>query len=255
MLIDTHCHLADPAFSADVGEVVSRAVAAGVHHTVVIGESAAAAERAFELAAGDARLSVSTGVHPHDASGWCADEEARLRRAAARPELVAIGEIGLDYHYDHSPRPRQQEVFDLQMAIAAELERPVVIHAREADDDIAAILRNYPRVTAVLHSFSSGVDLLRTGVALGHYVSLSGMLTFKSWRLDDAVREVPLERLLVETDAPYLAPVPCRGKRNEPGYVVAVAKRLADVVGTSFERISEITTENAVRVFGARLRM
>src|SRR6185295_15601310 len=128
MLIDTHCHLADPAFAADVDEVVSRAVAAGVRHTVVIGESAAAAERAFELAAADARLSVSTGVHPHDATSWGPEEEARIRRAAARPELVALGEMGLDYHYDHSPRSRQQDAFEAQMRLAAELAQPVVIH-------------------------------------------------------------------------------------------------------------------------------
>lgn len=253
MLVDSHCHLADPAFAADVSEVVDRAEAAGVHHIVVIGESPDTAARVLALAGQDQRLSATAGVHPHVATSWSTETEVWLRAVVADPRVVAVGEMGLDYHYDSSPRDAQLAAFDAQMAIAGGAGKPAVIHAREADDDVAAVLRNHPSTVAILHSFSSGVGLLRAGLALGHYVSWSGMITFKSWRMDDSVRSVPPERLLVETDGPYLAPVPHRGHRNEPGYVVTVARRLAEVVGLSFERICELTTANAVRVLGPRL--
>jgi TatD DNase family protein len=161
--------------------------------------------------------------------------------------------MGLDYHYDHSPREAQREVFDRQLGLATAARRPAVIHAREADDDVAAILRNHPRATAILHSFSSGPALLRAGLELGHYVSFSGMITFKSWRLDAAIQEVPLDRLLVETDAPYLAPVPHRGRRNEPAFVERMAARLAEVRGRPLQEMLELTSANAARVFGPRL--
>jgi TatD DNase family protein len=177
----------------------------------------------------------------------------RLARLAARAEVVAVGEAGLDYHYDHSPRDRQRAAFEAQLALADRVGKPIVVHAREADDDLAAMLREHSGVTAVLHSFSSGDTLLDAALDLGHYVGLSGMLTFRSWRRDDAVRRVPLERLLVETDAPYLAPVPNRGKRNEPAWVVHTAARLAQVLGIEIERVREITTDNARRLFGPRV--
>jgi TatD DNase family protein len=252
MLIDTHCHLADPAYAPDRLEVLERAWAAGLARVVVIGESRTSAELALELVAGEPRLSLATGIHPHDASGWDVSEEW-LRHFVTDPRVVAVGETGLDYHYDHSPRADQQRAFEAQLALAATIQKPAVIHAREADDDVAAILGAHPGVSAILHSFSSGMGLLRAGLVLGHYVSFSGMVTFKNWRLDEAILETPMDRLLLETDGPYLAPVPHRGKRNEPGFVSAVAERVARVRGMALDELIAVTGKNAARVFQFRL--
>jgi len=249
MLIDTHCHLADPAYDADRLAVLARAWAVGLARIVVIGESPSTAERALALAAEEPRLAVTAGVHPHDASGWSAETRDRLRSFLARPEIVAAGEMGLDYHYDHSPRDAQRATFEAQLLLAREAGKPAVIHAREADDDVAAMLRAHPDVPAVLHSFSSGPGLLRAGLDLRHYVSFSGMVTFKNWVLDQAVLDTPLDRILVETDGPYLAPVPHRGARNEPGFVRHVAERLAAVRGMPVDELIAATGANAARVF------
>ena len=253
MLIDTHCHLADPAFEADRDAVLARAGAAGVGHIVAIGESQDRAEAAVALARSTPGISATAGLHPHDARLW-SDEKGRwLEEATAWPEVVAIGETGLDYHYDFSPRDRQRVAFEAQMELAARSGRPAIIHAREADDDVLSVLRNHPRATAILHSFSSGPDLCRGAVALGHYVSWSGMITFRNWSSDALIREVPAERLLVETDGPYLAPVPMRGKRNEPAFVKHTSERLAQVLGLTAEECAERTEANAARVFGPRV--
>jgi TatD DNase family protein len=253
VLVDTHCHLADPAYDPDREAVLARAWAAGVRHVIAVGESRESAARALALAEREARVSATAGLHPHDASSWDAAYGAWLADALRHPAVVAAGEMGLDYHYDHSPRPVQRVVFDTQLALARSADKPVVIHAREADDDVAAALRNHPAVTAVLHSFSSGLGLLRAGVALGHYVSFSGMVTFRSWALDDAIRETPLDRILVETDGPFLAPVPHRGSRNEPGYVRCVAERLAEVLHLDLDAVIAATGANAARLFGPRV--
>jgi TatD DNase family protein len=157
--------------------------------------------------------------------------------------------MGLDYHYDHSSRAAQRTAFEAQLILAREAGKPAVIHAREADDDVAAILRGHPDVSAILHSFSSGPGLLRAGLDLRHYVSFSGMVTFKNWRLDHAILDTPLDRILVETDGPYLAPVPHRGKRNEPAFVHFTAERIAAVRGIPVEEIIAATAANAARVF------
>jgi len=253
MLVDTHCHLGSEQFAADTEAVLERAWAAGVAHVVVIGESVAAAERALALAGSHARLSATAGVHPHDAAGWTGETETWLRSILRDPRVVAAGEMGLDYHYDHSPRAAQQAAFERQLELAAEAGKPAVIHAREADDDVAAVLARHPGVTAILHSFSSGPGLLRAALASGHYVSFSGMVTFRNWQDDAAVRAVPADRLLLETDAPYLAPVPHRGRRNEPAYVRDTAVRLAAVREVEPERLIAETGANARRVFGVRL--
>jgi len=250
MLVDTHCHLADPAYDPDRPEVLARAWAAGVGRIVAIGETRAAADRARAFAAAEPRISVTAGIHPHDASGWSDEARDWLREVLPRPEVVALGEIGLDYHYDHSPRDAQRTAFGAQMKLASEAGKPAVIHAREADDDVAAVLRAHPEVPAVLHSFSSGPGLLRAGLDLRHYVSFSGMVTFKNWRLDHAVLETPLDRILVETDGPYLAPAPHRGKRNEPAFVRHTAERVAAVRGLPVEELIAATAANAARVFG-----
>lgn len=253
MLVDSHCHLADSAFDPDRPAVLERAWAAGVAHIVVIGETPESARRALALAESDPRISATAGLHPHEAKHWTADSETWLRQQLENPRVVAAGEMGLDYHYDHSPRDTQRAVFDQQLGIAAAAGRPAVIHAREADDDILAVLRNHPRATAILHSFSSGLGLLRAGLELGHYVSFSGMITFRNWQLDEAIPEIPLDRLLVETDAPYLAPVPHRGRRNEPAFVRDTAARLAHVRGVPLEELLTSTGRNALRLFGPRL--
>jgi TatD DNase family protein len=229
--------------------VLARAQAAGVGHVVVIGTTLADSERAAALAAGRPGLSATAGVHPHEAKDWSPEAAERLRALLALPDVVALGETGLDYHYDHSPRPAQRRAFEAQLALAAELGKPVVVHAREADDDIAALLRD-TRATVVLHSFSSGRAVFDAGLAMGAYFSFSGMITFKNSVLADCLTACPPDRLLVETDAPHLAPVPHRGRRNEPAFVREVALALARARGAAFEEIVQQTTANARRAFG-----
>ncbi len=253
MLVDTHCHLGDGAYDPDRAEVVTRARQAGLGHIVVIGESAGAADRALELAEADPFLSATAGIPPHVASTWTTGTADWLAQRLRHRRVVAAGEMGLDYHYDHSPRDAQRRVFDLQLAAAAAAGKPAVVHAREADDDGAAALRNHPSTRAILHSFSSGLPLLQTALGLGHYVSFSGMVTFRTWTLDDAIRTAPLDRILIETDGPYLAPVPHRGQRNEPAFVSAVAARIAAVREAPLSSIIAATGANASRVFGIRL--
>jgi TatD DNase family protein len=252
MLIDTHCHLADPAYASDLPEVLDRAWTAGVGRVVVIGESRVNAEAALAMAEAEPRIVATAGVHPHNAREWSSESEAWLRELLRDPRIVAVGETGLDFHYDHSARSDQHRAFEAQLALAAESGKPAVIHAREADDEVAALLATHPEVIAILHSFSSGMALLRAGLVLRHYVSFSGMVTFKSWRLDDAILETPLDRLLLETDSPYLAPVPYRGKRNEPGFVRQVAERVATVRGIPVDELIAVTAKNAARVFGLK---
>lgn len=249
MLIDTHCHLADADYDADRAEVMARAWAGGVARIVVIGASRASAESALALAASEPRLSVVVGVHPHDAGAWSDETREWLRAILAHPQVVAAGEMGLDYHYDHAPRDAQRTTFEAQLRLAHELGQPAVIHAREADEEVAAILRAHPDVPAILHSFSSGPGLLRAGLDLRHYVSFSGMVTFKNWRLDQAILATPLDRILVETDGPYLAPVPHRGRRNEPAFVRHVAERIAAVRGLPVDDLIHASAANAARVF------
>jgi TatD DNase family protein len=254
MLVDSHCHLGSEQFATDLDEVLARAWEAGLGHIVVIGESPAAAARALEIAARDPRLSATAGVHPHEARSWTGETEAWLGAALQDPRVVAAGEMGLDYHYDHAPRAVQREVFDRQLALATAAGKAAVIHAREADEDVIAVLRNHPRATVILHSFSSGPALLQAALENGYYVSLSGMVTFKNWGRDDVVRAVPDDRLLVETDGPYLAPVPRRGKRNEPAFVRHTAEHIARVRGVAAETLMAGTGANAARVFGGRVR-
>jgi len=253
VLVDAHCHLGDAAFDQDRDAVLARARAAGVGHVVVIGATLDEAARAGALARATPGLSATAGVHPHEAKSWSPDAERRLRELLADPAMVAVGETGLDYHSDHSPRDAQRRAFEAQLGIAAELRRPVVVHAREADDDMAALLRAAARGPVVLHSFSSGTQVFEAGMDVGAYFSFSGMITFKSWTLADRVAACPPDRLLIETDAPYLAPVPHRGARNEPAFVREVAAALARTRGATLEAVAASTTGNAVRLFGPRL--
>jgi TatD DNase family protein len=252
MLVDSHCHLAAEQFAADLDQVIDRAWEAGVSYLIVIGESRKSAERALDLAAADRRIWATAGIHPHDAADWNEATAGWLKETLANPRIVAAGEMGLDYHYDHSPREVQQSVFEAQLAMAEQCGKAAVIHAREADEDVAAILRGRPGAVAILHSFSSGPELLKTGLELGSYVSFSGMITFKNWQRNAAIEAVPLDRILLETDAPYLAPTPHRGKRNEPAFVRRVAEQIALVRGMDADEVIAVTGQNAARVFGLR---
>ena len=235
--------------------MLARARAAGVAHVVVIGESVAGSERAAALARGALGLSATAGVHPHAAGGWSIEAAGHLRALLAAPELVAVGETGLDYHYMHAPKDRQRQAFEAQLALGLELGKPVIVHARDADDDMAAMLgavQSNPPVV-VLHSFSSGDAVWKAGMAINAYFSFSGMITFRNWTRTDRLTVCPSDRLLFETDAPYLAPVPHRGRRNEPAFVREVAARAATVRGESLDTLAQRTTDNARRCFGARI--
>lgn len=249
MLVDTHCHLTDPAFDADREAVVARMHEAGVARAIVIASDLTRLDSTIAWCASRDAFRIATGCHPHDAGTWSPELEASLVEAWRHPRVAAVGEIGLDYHYDHAPRHRQRDVFARQLALAAARDLPVAIHARDADDDVVAILRGEPRATVILHSFSSGPSLRDAGLAQGWYFSFSGMVTFKSWNHADTVRAVAPERLLVETDAPYLAPVPHRGRRNEPAHVALVARRVAEIREVTFDALVSATGDNAARLF------
>ena len=254
MLVDTHCHLADASFDEDRTEVLARASAAGVDHVVMIADTLAASRKVIRLAH-DLDMSATAGVHPHEASSWNEEVAGQIEAALDDPVVVAVGETGLDYHYDHSPRHVQRRVFEAQLALAAKHGKPVVVHAREADDDMAAMLATCDSgdPVVVLHSFSSGARVFDVGLAVGAYFSFSGMVTFKNWKQADCLSACPPDHLLVETDAPYLAPVPHRGKRNEPAFVLEVARKLAQIRGAAFEELARLTTANAERCFGERI--
>ena len=222
---------------------------------MVIADSVGRSEQACALAAQTPGLSATAGVHPHEASSWSDSARRRVSELLAAPEVVAVGETGLDYHYMHSPRETQRRAFEAHLELGRELGKPVIIHARDADDEMAAMLRALTPgdPIAVLHSFSSGDAVWEAGMAIGAYFSFSGMITFKNWDRTDRLSACPADRLLVETDAPYLAPVPHRGQRNEPAFVRAVAERAAALCGETLEALTQRTTENARRCFGSRL--
>jgi TatD DNase family protein len=253
MLVDSHCHLDFPDFAKDLDDIVARARAAGVGRMVTISTRVG---RFDELSAITARFDdiyCSIGTHPHHAAEEPDVTVADLIRIAAGPKVVAIGEAGLDYHYDNSPRDAQERGFRSHIAAARETGLPLVIHAREADNDIANILEEESKngtFPFVLHCFTGGRDLAQRGIALGGYVSFSGILTFKnSQSLRDIAANLPQDRILVETDAPYLTPNPWRGSRNEPAYVAETARVLAEVRGVSRDAIAAQTTENFFDLF------
>jgi TatD DNase family protein len=256
--IDSHCHLADAAFAADLGDVVSRAQAAGLERVLVILEAGNAGEaaQAAHLEAMWPAVRTSIGVHPHQAHQFSdhPEQAADVVRSqlAATPSARAIGEIGLDYHYDYSPRDVQQRAFRAQLRLARETKLPVVIHTREADADTLACLREEGQgeVRGVLHCFTGTLELAQAGLELGFYVSLAGIVTFpKASSLRDTARAIPIDRLLIETDSPFLAPVPHRGTRNEPALVTHVATALAGLFGMPLAELSDRTTANFHTLF------
>ncbi|MBN8920377.1 MAG: TatD family hydrolase [Rhizobiales bacterium] len=253
MLVDSHCHLDYPDFAAEIDAVVARARAAGVERMVTI--STRVREHASVLAIAERFPDVfcSVGTHPHNAHEELDVTADALIAIARHPKVVAIGEAGLDYHYQHSTREAQEQGLRTHIAAARTTGLPLVIHSRDADDDMARILREEHAAgpfPAVLHCFTGGAALAEAAVRLGHYVSFSGILTFKnSAALRDIAKALPADRILVETDAPYLAPAPHRGKRNEPAYVAETAKVLADVRGLSRTEITRLTGDNFLRLF------
>jgi TatD DNase family protein len=248
---DSHCHLTDTAFRDDREAVLLRAAEAGVARAVTIASDVADARAALELARAREGLWCTAGVHPHEAGkALPGDLDAVRALATDNEEVVAIGETGLDFHYDHSPRAVQEDLFGAHLALGAETGLPVVVHAREADGRIAAALRSMPQGTrGVLHCFTGGDYAFAEAMAAGWYVSFSGIASFGSFRAVDRLREVPLDRLLVETDSPYLAPVPARGKRNEPALVVHVVEAVARHLDMDAAELARRTTENACRFY------
>ena len=253
MLVDSHCHLDFPDFADELDEIVARARAAGIGRMVTINTRFRRFAEVLRIAETYDDVFCSVGTHPHNAAEEPDVPAAAFIEAASHPKVVAIGEAGLDFHYDKSPRDVQEAGFRTQIAAARETGLPLVIHSREAEADTERVLREETmngRFDAILHCFSSGPDLARAGVEMGLYVSFSGILTFKrSDELREIAAQVPADRLLVETDAPYLAPVPYRGKRNEPAYVAHTAAVLAETRGVTVDEIARQTTENFFRLF------
>ncbi len=253
MLIDSHCHLDFEALSADLDGVMARAAAAGVSGMVTISTRVDNFSTYAGLAERFANVWCSVGTHPHNADQELHIETDDLVRLSAHPRCVAIGEAGLDYFYDNAPRAAQAEGFRRHIAAARRTGLPLVIHSRQADEHMAAILEEESGQGAfpfVLHCFSSGIELARRALALGGYISFSGIVTFKNAEeIRDVARLVPADRYLVETDAPYLAPVPHRGQSNEPGFVRHTAEKVAAVRGISLEQLGRETTANFGRLF------
>jgi len=258
MLVDSHCHLDFPDFGPEQAEIVARARAAGVETIVTISTRIRRYAQITTIAEAYPDVWCSVGTHPHNAGEEDGIGTEEIVRLSAHPKCVAIGEAGLDYFYDKAPRDAQARGFRAHIAAARETGLPLVIHARDADADVEAILRDETGKGAfpfILHCFSSGEGLAKAGIELGGYVSFSGILTFpKSTELRDIAASLPHDRLLVETDAPYLAPPPHRGKRNEPAFVVNTARVLAQTLGLSETEIADVTTANFFRLFSKARR-
>lgn len=259
MFIDSHAHLDVPNYDADRAEVIARARAAGVELMLEIAGSdigKGSLEPGLRLANEHESIYAAIGLHPHEASLYNTQLEKTLLDCSCHPKVIGWGEIGLDYHYDHSPRDVQQQVFQRQLELAIERRLPVIIHTREAEEDTIAILRQAwaenggADIGGIIHCFTSSQALADAALEMGFYISFSGVLTFKTAEeLRDVARSVPMERLLIETDCPFLAPIPYRGKRNEPAFVIETAKKLAELKQTSVEEIGRVTSGNFRRLF------
>ncbi len=256
-LVDSHCHLDSAEFDADRYEVIQRALDSGIQHMVAIGTGSGPPdlEAGVRLADKYPAFYATAGVHPHDAAKATPSDLRHLEELLAHPKVIAVGEIGLDYHYDFSPRETQRSIFIDQMAIAARARKPIVIHTREAWDDTLALIAQHwtPHgIPGVMHCFSGGPPQAERALELGFYLSFGGIVTFpKALDVQAAASAAPRDRILVETDAPYLAPVPKRGKRNEPALMIHTARKLAELRGESFESICQATSENFQRLINA----
>jgi len=251
MLVDSHCHLDFPDFAAEREAIVARARSAGVETMLTIATRLDEFDAVRAIAEAHNEIWCSVGVHPHEAKDHTALLPQQLVALAAHPKVVGIGETGLDFHYDLSPRDIQERVFRTHIGASRETGLPLIVHAREADGEVADILDEERPPPGVMHCFSSGRALAEAALELGFYISVSGIVTFRNAEeLRAIVRDVPLDRLLVETDAPYLAPVPYRGKRNEPAFVAATAAAVAELKGIELHHLAAITSENFFRLFG-----
>jgi TatD DNase family protein len=251
MLVDSHCHLDFPDFAAEREAIIARARSAGVETMLTISTRLDEFDGVRAIAEAHDAIWCSVGVHPHEAKDHDALVPQELVARAAHPKVVGIGETGLDFHYDLSPRDVQERVFRAHIEASRETGLPLIIHAREADREVARILDEERPPPGVMHCFSSGRSLAEAALAVGFYISISGIVTFRNAEeLRAIVRDLPVDRLLVETDAPYLAPVPYRGKRNEPAFVAATAAAVAALKGLQAEELAEITSANFFRLFG-----
>jgi TatD DNase family protein len=253
MLVDSHCHLDFPDFQGDFSGVLGRAAEAGVGLLLTIGTSLAKFDKVLAVAEAHDHVYCTVGIHPHEAGQEPGVTAERLVALAAHPKVVGFGETGLDYFYEHSPRDQQQASFRAHIAAARQTGLPLVVHTRDADADTGAILAEEfakGAFSGLIHCFSSGPELAEKAMQIGFYISISGIITFaKADVLRDTVRGLPLDRLLVETDAPYLAPVPKRGKRNEPAFVAHTAAKLAELTGRRVGEVEAATTANFLRLF------
>lgn len=257
MFIDSHAHIDGPEFDADRDDVIQRARDAGVSAILNVGTGdphSGVMERAVELAEANPDVYAAIGTHPHDARLFDERAEERIwKLATGSSKVIAWGEIGLDFHYDNSPREVQIDVFQWQLRLARELSLPVIIHTREAESETAEILQSHwadSKLPGIMHCFSGSAALAEKAMELGFSISFSGIVTFKkAEELRSIAKQVPLDRLLIETDCPYLTPIPFRGKRNEPAYVVEVARCLADLHGLELAEIAKVTTSNFNRMF------
>lgn len=255
-LVDTHCHLDFDSYQDDLDEVFGRAKAAGVGRIVAPGIDLTSCRAVVALAQRYEMVVAAVGVHPNHAAGWQDGWLEEIRQLAEGKQVVAIGEIGLDYYRDHSPVNVQRQAFEAQIGLAVALDLPVIVHNREADDDVLDCLTRIGHGKGVLHSFSSSWEVARAALDAGYYLGFTGPITFKKAEtLRTVAGRAPLSRILVETDGPFLAPYPYRGKRNEPAHVRFVAERLAEVKGLSALTVAEETSANAVRLFGAAVAM
>ncbi|MGQ9488240.1 MAG: TatD family hydrolase [Armatimonadota bacterium] len=249
---DTHCHLNHPDFASDAQQAWNRAWEVGVHSAIVVGYDLASSESAIQVAQRLEGCLSAVGIHPHDAAQWDRDTPLHLRHLASQPSVVAIGEIGLDYYRNLSPQEAQQRAFEEQIQLALDLHLPVVIHCRDAYDDLLDTLARYP-LRGVLHCFSGELHHAWRAIEMGWYLGIGGVVTFKNAHtLREVVRQMPLERLLLETDAPYLAPMPHRGKRNEPAYIPLIGAQVSAIKGEPIEQIAQVTTRHASELFGLR---
>jgi TatD DNase family protein len=253
-LVDTHCHLDWKAFADDRAAVIDRAVEAGVRRMITIGVDVASSRRAIAIADQYEPVYAAVGVHPNDCADFDAAALQEIRSLAQHPKVVAIGEIGLDYYWQKVDHDTQARAFRAQLELAADLGRPVIIHSREAAADVVTVLEKFTqqaRLTGTLHSYFDDLDMARRVFAIGFYIGVTGPITFKkSKRERDIIRQVPLERVLLETDAPFLTPAPHRGERNEPAYVQHVAAIIAQARGQAVDDIAGQSTTNAEQLFG-----
>ncbi|MBT9142708.1 MAG: D-aminoacyl-tRNA deacylase [Dehalococcoidia bacterium] len=256
-LIDTHAHLTDNRFAHDLDEVLLRAEESGVRAMINVGYDLSSSRRCVALASKSEMFFAAVGIHPHEAAKVGEQALARLRQLALGGNVVALGEMGLDYYYNHSPRNLQQELFRRQIRLAKSLSLPIIVHDRDAHEDVLTILgeEGAETVGGVLHCFSGNLNFAARCLNLGFHISLAGPVTFSNSKDLAAVAEfIPSDRLLLETDAPYLAPVPYRGKRNEPAYLLAVAEKVATLRRTTVKELSDCTTENAKKLFKLEIK-